>query len=109
MEAKVENAGSPPVAPLTMLSGWGRHPVVRGHELRGENLEQLCSGVALTRGLGRSYGDASLPARLDDTVVASPLADRLLSFDATTGVVRAEAGFPLWRLNRLFLPRGWFT
>ena len=91
------------------LSGWGRYPVVSGHELRGEDLEQLSNGAALTRGLGRSYGDASLPAARDDTVVASPLADRLLRFDAATGVVRAEAGFPLWRLNRLFLPRGWFT
>ena len=24
-------------------------------------------------------------------------------------MVRVEAGFPLWRLNRLFLNRGWFT
>jgi decaprenylphospho-beta-D-ribofuranose 2-oxidase len=109
MEAKAENTGQPPAAPLTTLAGWGRYPVATGHELRGEDLEALTSGVALTRGLGRSYGDASLPAQSTDTVAASPLADRLLRFDATTGVVRAEAGFPLWRLNRLFLPRGWFT
>jgi FAD/FMN-containing dehydrogenase len=96
-------------APLTTLSGWGRYPIVRGHERRGEDLEHLTAGAALTRGLGRSYGDSSLPASDTDTVVASPLADRLLRFDATTGVVRAEAGFPLWRLNRLFLLRGWFT
>jgi decaprenylphospho-beta-D-ribofuranose 2-oxidase len=109
MEARAEETDDAASAPLTMLAGWGRYPVVGGHELRGEDLEALSSGAALTRGLGRSYGDASLPACSSDTVVASPLADRLLSFDAGSGVVRAEAGFPLWRLNRLFLARGWFT
>src|SRR5437016_1240386 len=87
---------------------WSTAPVLQGHELRGEDLERLSAGAALTRGLGRSYGDSSLPAADADTVVASPLADRLLRFDSSTGVVRAEAGFPLWRLNRLFLLRGWF-
>lgn len=110
MEANADNAGvGSAAAPVTTMTGWGRYPVVSGHELRGEDLEQLSAGVALTRGLGRSYGDASLPASINDTVVASLLADRLLGFDAATGIVRAEAGFPLWRLNRLFLPRGWFT
>ena len=108
-EARPDNAGGESAAPLTTLAGWGRYPIVRGHELLGEDLEQLSAGAALTRGLGRSYGDASLPASVNDTVVGSPLADRLLRFDAAAGVVRAEAGFPLWRLNRLFLPRGWFT
>ena len=109
MDTNADNTNCPTSAPLTSLSGWGHYPVVSGHEVRGEDLEHLCNGAALTRGLGRSYGDASLPASAADTVVGSPLADRLLSFDPETGVVRAEAGFPLWRLNRLFLPRRWFT
>lgn len=97
-------------APSAELSGWGRYPVRRGREIVGEDLERITEGeVSLTRGLGRSYGDASLPAADGMTVAGSPLADRILSFDRTTGVLRAEAGLPLWRLNRLFLAQNWFT
>ncbi|MBI3785194.1 MAG: FAD-binding oxidoreductase [Deltaproteobacteria bacterium] len=99
----------PKPVPETELSGWGHYPVVRGEERLGEDLEAITQGVVLTRGLGRSYGDASLPSRSGEAVAGSALADRILSFDADTGIVRAEAGFPLWRLNRLFLPRNWFT
>ena len=96
-------------APLTRLSGWGRYPVVEGHETLAEDLERITRGAVLTRGLGRSYGDASLPPPGQYRVAGSVLADRLLGFDPDTGVVRAEAGCPLWRINRVFLPRGFFT
>jgi FAD/FMN-containing dehydrogenase len=59
--------------------------------------------------LGRSYGDSSLPAHALDKVVGTRLADRILSFDQQSGVLRAEAGLSLAELNRLFMPRGWFT
>ena len=95
--------------PLTALSGWGRYPIVDGHEALSEDLEGVTRGVVLTRGLGRSYGDASLPPPGQHRVAGSVLADRLLAFDPDTGLVRAEAGCPLWRLNRIFLPRGYFT
>jgi len=91
------------------LGGWGRYPMVEGHEEWSEDLQGSTQGAALTRGLGRSYGDASLPACTRDRVVNSSLADRFITFDPDTGVLRAEAGCPLWRVNRVFLPRGWFT
>ena len=90
------------------LSGWGRVPAP-GRELLGENLEAITRGAVLSRGLGRSYGDSSLPATATDKVAATRLADRILAFDAETGVLRAEAGFTLSELNRLFIPRGFFT
>lgn len=90
------------------LSGWGRVPEP-GRELLGEDLPALTRGAALSRGLGRSYGDSSLPATPSDKVVATRLANRILSFDAQTGVLRAEAGLSLAELNRALLPRGWFT
>lgn len=91
------------------LAGWGSYPVIRGYERRSENLAAITRDAVLTRGLGRAYGDASLPPAGDHIVAASPLADRLLSFDRGRGIVRVEAGFPLLRLNRLSLPQGWFT
>lgn len=82
---------------------------VPGTELRGEDLEALTKDATLTRGLGRSYGDSSLPVPGQAGVVATPLADRILSFDPQTGVIRTEAGFSLHELNRIFLRRGYFA
>jgi decaprenylphospho-beta-D-ribofuranose 2-oxidase len=87
-----------------MLSGWGRVPAP-GREVRSEDLEALTRGAVLCRGLGRSYGDSSLPPPGEPVVAGTPLADRILSFDPATGVLRAEAGFSLFELNRIFLPR----
>lgn len=105
-----EAAREPPAEPaLTELSGWGMFPRVQGRQRLSENLERITEGAVLTRGLGRSYGDASLPAPGGAPVAGSVLADRVLSFDLDSGQLRAEAGVPLMRLNRLSLPRGWFT
>jgi decaprenylphospho-beta-D-ribofuranose 2-oxidase len=62
----------------------------------------------LTRGLGRSYGDASLPPHGRGPVACSVRADRVLAFDEETGRIRVEAGLSVGRLADLFLPRGWF-
>ena len=99
-----------PKAPATVptLSGWGRTPKP-GREILSEDLEGASRGAVLSRGLGRSYGDSSLPAAEGDKVLGTRLANRILAFDPVTGVVRAEAGFCLAELNRLFLPRGFFT
>jgi len=102
--------GSKPAknAAAPTLSGWGRVPEP-GRELAGEDLLSLTRGAALSRGLGRSYGDSSLPAAPSDKVVNTRLANRVLGFDEETGVLHAEAGVTLIELNRLLLPRGWFT
>jgi decaprenylphospho-beta-D-ribofuranose 2-oxidase len=89
------------------LSGWGRVPVP-GREVRSEDLEELTREAVLSRGLGRSYGDSSLPPPSQRVVAATPLADRVLAFDPATGLLRAEAGLSLREINRLFLPRGFF-
>jgi decaprenylphospho-beta-D-ribofuranose 2-oxidase len=91
------------------LAGWGRMPVVPGIERRSEDLRALTTAQPLSRGLGRSYGDSSLPAAGDLEVASTTLADRILSFDQDTGILRAEAGLSLREIYRLFLARGWFT
>ncbi len=88
------------------VSGWGRVPVREAEEVLDEDLRAAVEGASLTRGLGRSYGDASLPRREGARVAASRRADRLLAFDPESGVLRAEAGLSLARLHELFLPRG---
>ncbi len=87
------------------VSGWGRLPVP-GVELRSEDLVALTRDVPLSRGLGRSYGDASLPPPGRPRVAGTRLADRILAFDPETGLLCAEAGLTLGELSRIFLPRG---
>lgn len=94
---------------LRPISGWGRATTVLADEHFGEDLSRITGEASLTRGLGRSYGDASLPAGEGGRVANSTLANRILDFDETSGRIRVEAGFTLSDLNRLFLPRGYFT
>lgn len=92
------------------LSGWGNVPIVAGAERISEDLVSLSGeGSRLARGLGRAYGDAALPAPADFEVIGTRLANLVLAFHETTGVVRAEAGCTLDQLVTLFLPRGFFV
>lgn len=93
---------------METLTSWGnleREAVVR----RGEDLAQLSQGVQLSRGLGRSYGDSSLPSVAGQAVLETVSGDRILAFDAESGRLRAESGLSLFELNRLFLRRGYFV
>jgi decaprenylphospho-beta-D-ribofuranose 2-oxidase len=103
-----ESRPPPALPPVSSISGWGRIPAP-GREWLAEDLERATVGATLSRGLGRSYGDSSLPAQPDDKLVGTPLANRILSFDPETCVLRAEAGLSLAELNRLFVPRGFFS
>lgn len=89
------------------ISGWGRVIRVAAEERVSEDLALITRDAVLTRGLGRSYGDASLPPASGLVVANSRLANRLLAFDASTGELTVEAGVSLHDINRVFLPRGW--
>ena len=69
---------------MKQLSGWGRHPTTTGEERLSEDLEAASQGAALSRGLGRSYGDASLPPSATRPCAGTRLADRILAFDPET-------------------------
>ena len=93
----------------TTLSGWGRHPVVRARvepAFDRQTLKQSlqAEGQLIAFGQGRSYGDSALSARVADM---RPL-DRMLSFDASDGLLVCEAGVLLADVIGTFLPRGWF-
>ena len=60
------------------IAGWGNVPVP-GHERLTEDLEAATRGAVLCRGLGRSYGDSSLPPPGAREVVGTRLADRILA------------------------------
>ena len=90
------------------VSGWGRYPVQSCELIRPERYADLKPSAqrVIVRGQGRSYGDASLNA--DARVILSERLNRLLEFDAGTGLLRAEAGATLQDVLDIAVPRGWF-
>ncbi len=95
------------------LAGWGRHPTADGTAVRPEKLAAArLAAVAdawdsvLGRGLGRSYGDPAFNP--EGCTILTERLDRICSFDAATGWLRAEAGLSFRAIADVFLPRGWF-
>lgn len=60
----------------------------------------------IARGLGRSYGDASLNAG-GRVITTTNLDD--IDLDPATGVVTAASGVSIEKLIRVLVPRGWFV
>jgi len=92
-----------------VLSGWGRYPRRATELVLTEDLEQGSARAALSRGLGRAYGDAALPVNDHSLVLETSHSNRVIAFDVQTGVLRAEAGLALGELYRMLVPRGFFT
>ncbi len=90
------------------LSGWGGWPKSEAHLTRPEKMVALSpvEGQQIARGLGRSYGDAAVLS--EGTTVLTERLDRMLTFNAETGVLRAEAGVTLEDVLKVFVPQGWF-
>lgn len=92
------------------MSGFGRYPKAKCRVSRPVNLSEirkyLAESSVIPRGLGRSYGDASL----NETgfVTESVLLNKFLSFDETSGIVNCEAGVTYKDLLDTFVLRGWF-
>ena len=94
------------------LSGWGRTQPVTSQVVQPTSCEQLQELIRqsqpqslITRGLGRSYGDA---AQLrDGTVIELPAFDRI-QLDPASGTVTAGAGVSLDQILRLIVPAGFF-
>jgi len=95
------------------LSGWGRFPVETCRIFRPEKPASLpailgsgAESSYIARGLGRSYGDASLNG--GGGVIALERLNRMIAFDDATGVLECEAGVSLAEILDCFLPRGFF-
>ena len=91
---------------MTLVSGWGRFPVVDSELLRPRSFEAVGEAMisgAVARGNGRAYGDAAIGA---SRTVAMTAFDRVRSFDPATGRIRLEAGVLLSDLIDTFGPRG---
>ncbi len=91
-----------------LLSGWGNYPKSQSYLIRPESVKKIefSQDNVIPRGLGRSYGDASLNTKND--VLLTERLNRFLSFDEKKGVLKAESGITLSEILEVFVPRGWF-
>lgn len=91
------------------LSGWGRYRRRLSTVTRPQQTSEAVppeSGHMIVRGQGRSYNSAGMSA--DGLVMLSERLERVIAFDETSGVLRAEAGTTLAKVLDEFVPRGWF-
>ncbi|MFN0115848.1 MAG: FAD-binding protein [Paracoccaceae bacterium] len=90
-------------------SGWGRALKAHGEIARPERMRALAETLAETYapavGMRRSYGDAALND--GGRVIEMTRLDRMLSFDAATGILNVEAGARVGEIAAAFAPRGW--
>jgi len=100
--------------PRADVTSWGRtvrRPQrIAGPAFRDEIGALIGAGSrgasCLAVGLRRSYGDSCLNS--DGVLIETTRLDRLMSFDPSTGIVRAEAGASLADILALAVPHGFF-
>jgi FAD/FMN-containing dehydrogenase len=91
---------------------WGKFPPPVNQEavaLRSlsEPLPATADGRSLLGyGLGRSYGDSCL--NCNNALIPMAGFDNFISFDPSTGILRAEAGVSLASILATFVPKSWF-
>ena len=91
-------------------SGWGRYPTIETLQYNPATRSALARvldaapGELLARGMGRSYGDASLAARS----INMTRLDHFIAFDAERGELECGAGLTLAAILEVIVPRGWF-
>jgi decaprenylphospho-beta-D-ribofuranose 2-oxidase len=93
----------------TDYAGWGRVHKAHGEVARPERASDLARLMDETPapaiGMRRSYNDSLLND--GGRAIDMTRMDKILGFDAATGVVEVEAGVQLGELLRLFAPKGW--
>lgn len=92
-----------------IVSGWGRYPrqycAVNRPRTEAELRSVMATGSFIARGNGRAYGDCAM--NRGNTIDMRGF-NRMLGFDAESGILVAESGVLLRDVIDVFLPRGWF-
>jgi FAD/FMN-containing dehydrogenase len=96
---------------MSTVESWGRYPkttqAVTPVRWSTDSLPTPHPGETfLPFGLGRSYGDGCLND--GGTLLSTREMNRLLDFDAQSGVLRCESGASLDAILRFAVPKGWF-
>ncbi|HYK56430.1 MAG TPA: FAD-binding oxidoreductase, partial [Flavisolibacter sp.] len=91
------------------IANWGNYPVVETEEKSFSFAGQLTEAVlqsdhVIARGNGRCYGDASL----EKNTISTLKYDKVLSFDAESGIFECQSGITLDQILEVIVPKGWF-
>lgn len=95
----------------TQFQSWGNYPRLKAEVVRLNWTTELPQAIQGTKailpvGLGRSYGDSCLLDR--GTLIDTRGINRFLDFNASSGLLRCEAGVSLAEILMFAVPRGWF-
>ena len=101
-----------PVLLLSMVQkvrNWGKYPESNSEVHQFSDKEELLELIKtksdlICRGMGRSYGDASL----GDHIISTSKFNRILDFDKAKGTLRCESGATFDDILKLIVPAGWF-
>lgn len=92
------------------ISGFGKYPSHKCKVMMPASLSEVKDSIdsegIIPRGLGRSYGDASLNE--NGYVSEALLLNKYISFDEQSGVLHCEAGVTFEDILDTFVRRGWF-
>jgi len=103
-----------PAPPTGKYLSWGRYPTAAHVHVQEPAwsdqvpaiLKASSAASLLPYGLGRSYGDSCLNAGRG--LIDCRRLNRILGFDASTGILRCESGVSFADIIEVFLPKGWF-
>ena len=95
-----------------VVTGWGKTSPIRANIARPESVDSAVFVVSeadrvVGRGLGRSYGDAAQVS--GGQVIDMTGLNRILEFDADSGIVNVEAGTSIEHLIETLVPQSWFV
>ncbi|MEQ9306504.1 MAG: FAD-binding oxidoreductase [Marinoscillum sp.] len=90
-------------------ANWNNFPVIRStsHKFTTSgDLRRLLRQVTkvISRGSGKSYGDASL----SEQVISTREFNKIVSFNKEEGIIRCESGVTLNDILEVIVPDGWF-
>ena len=97
---------------ISLVTGWGLHNASEVKIIKPSNLEQVEKTILnskknsiISRGLGRSYGDA---AQLNHGSVIDLQSINHINIDREKGIVTAGAGVSIDYLLKIIVPQGFF-
>jgi len=90
------------------ISGWGKYlPLESEIHYPVNPTSEIPEGRIHPRGMGRSYGDASLPAR-GHIAWDTRYLNHLIHFDPNSGLLTCEPGVSFQQILEIFIPKGFF-
>jgi FAD/FMN-containing dehydrogenase len=96
---------------ISEIKSFGRYPLGNHKSLQNFNWISEIPDFSdeekyLAYGLGKSYGDSCLNPQ--GNIISTSYMNRIISFDASNGILRVESGITLEKCIEFLIPRGWF-